>query len=218
MPGPMTGEPIRFITFEGGEGGGKSTQARRLADALRAKGHAVTVTREPGGSPLAERIRGFLLDPGRPALDAATEALLFAAARSDHVSKVIGPALAAGGFVVCDRFADSTHAYQGQAVGEAHLAELYAEAVGPAGPGLTLLLDLEPSVGLARAAARRGAGGVDRFEREGLAFHEALRARYLALSAREPGRFAVVDASAGQDDVADVVLRAVLARYPSAAA
>lgn len=212
----MTGEPIRFITFEGGEGGGKSTQARRLAEAILSTGNAVTVTREPGGSPLAERIRGFLLDPARPALDARTEALLFAAARSDHVSKVIAPAMAKGGFVVCDRFADSTYAYQGQAAGEAYLGELHEESVGLFRPGLTILLDLEPAVGLARAAARRGDSGADRFEREDISFHRALRSRYLDLAALEPARFAVVDASVDPDSVARAVLAAVLSRYPSA--
>ncbi len=206
----------RFVTFEGGEGAGKSTQVARLASTLRSLGHAVTVTREPGGSPLAERLRAFLLDPGRPALEARHEALIFAAARSDHLSKLVVPALARGDVVLCDRFADSTYAYQGQAVGESHLEELHRESVAGSGPVLTLLLDIEPSLGLARASRRRRAGETpDRFEAEDLAFHERLRSRFLSLAARESGRFVVVDASREADDVAGAILAAVSARLGS---
>jgi dTMP kinase len=200
-----------FITLEGGEGTGKSTQIRRLAERLRADGWTVTTTREPGGSPLAERIRGFLLSPTRPELAAADEALLFAAARADHLHRLIVPAIAAGGVVLCDRFADSTAAYQGVKGDSDLLASLYRDSVGDDGPQLTLILDLDPEIGLRRAAARRGNDSADPFERAELAFHVALRARYLAIAAAEPGRCRVIDASGSLETVADLIHVAVAA-------
>ena len=202
----------RFVTFEGGEGAGKSTQIARLVARLRGCGERVLMTREPGGSPLAERLRAFLLSPDRPPLQAEHEALLFAAARSDHLAKVIRPALERGDVVLCDRFADSTRAYQGQAAGEDLLATLYQESVGVDGPGLTLIFDIDPVVGLARASARRGKDAVDRFEREDFHFHVALRRRFLDIAAAEPERCVVVDASADPDTVEEQVFDAVARR------
>jgi dTMP kinase len=198
-----------FITFEGGEGVGKSTQIRRLAASLEARGHRVVVTREPGGTPLAEAIRGVLLGAeGSP--DAMTQALLFAAARRDHVRVLIEPALAAGAVVLCDRFADSTRSYQGGALPAATIETLIALATGGLVPDLTLLLDLASEEGLARARLRGGAA--DGFERADSAFHAEVRARFLALASAEPGRIALIDASAGEAEVAAVIAACVEAR------
>lgn len=204
-----------FITFEGGEGAGKSTQIRRLAAALEAQGRKVIVTREPGGTPLAEAIRGLILGPGASG-DALTQALLFAAARREHIRVLIEPALAAGAIVLCDRFADSTRAYQGGRLPAPALDATISLATGDLAPDLTLLLDLSPETGLARA---RGRGGdADTFERADLAFHADVRARFLALAKAEPGRIAVIDAGAGEADVAEVIRRVVDARLASRAA
>lgn len=194
----MTSHPPEsgfFITLEGGEGAGKSTQIQRLAAALRQHGRDVVVTREPGGSPGAEAIRGLILNGGF-GFSAVTEALLFSAARLDHLEKTIRPALARGAIVLCDRFFDSTRAYQGASSGAdpAILTALEAIAVGTTQPDLTLIFDLPPATGLKRAAERRGLGGVDRFESEALAFHEKLRAGFLAIAAAEPHRCVVIDA------------------------
>lgn len=192
----------RFITFEGGEGAGKSTQARRLAGRLAAHGIETLVTREPGGSPGAEAIRHVLLSGGAAALGPDVEAALFAAARDDHLQMKILPALDRGIWVICDRFADSTRVYQG--IGgqvAAQLVEgLEALTVGTNRPDLTLVLDLPPKVGLARVAARQ-AGHADRFERETLSFHQALRQGFRDLVAREPSRCVLVDASVEPDKV-----------------
>ena len=190
-------ETGRFITLEGGEGAGKSTQARRLADALAASGRPVLRTREPGGTPGAERIRELLL--GHGPWDPVAEAMLHFAARREHLVKTIRPFLDAGGWVVCDRFADSTLAYQGaQGLPREVWAQLAAVALGSFAPDATLVLDMAPEAGMARAAARSGA---DRYERMGLDFHARVRAGFLAIAAAAPGRCAVVDAAAGPDQV-----------------
>jgi dTMP kinase len=190
----------KFITFEGGEGSGKSTQAQLLADRLRAAGRDVMLTREPGGSPFAEQVRGLILDPGTAPHSPLSEALLFYAARSDHLDHAIRPALAAGRDVICDRFSDSTRVYQGVAGGlaSAVLDRLDAIVVGDTRPDLTIILDLAVDTGLARAARRRQAGKtasaqLDTFERRDLAFHERLRAGYAALAATQPERCVLVD-------------------------
>lgn len=201
-----------FITFEGGEGAGKSTQIRRLAAALEAGGRTVVVTREPGGTPLAEAIRALILGPGASG-DALTQALLFAAARREHIRVLIEPALAAGAIVLCDRFADSTRAYQGGRLPAPALDATISLATGDLAPDLTLLLDLPPEEGLARA---RGRGGdADTFERADLAFHADVRARFLALAKAEPDRIVVIDAGAGEDEVAEAIRRVVDARLAS---
>ncbi len=194
----------RFITFEGGEGAGKSTQIQRLAEYLGAMAIACRVTREPGGTPGAEAIRRLLLEERQP-FDPLAESLLFAAARADHVRRFIVPAIAAGEWVLCDRFADSTRAYQG--AGRVQSPEvidtLESLAVGASRPDLTVVLDLDPVVGLARAGARRGlASGADRFEGEALAFHQRVRAAFRAIAQGEPGRCMLVDAEASVDAVA----------------
>ncbi len=209
----------RFITLEGGEGAGKSVQARRLAGRLRDLGFAVVLTREPGGSPGAEALRDVILSGAAAPFGAEGEALLFSAARIDHIDATIAPALRRGDWVVCDRFADSTRAYQGAAgrLDPDLLASLERVAVGDCRPDLTLILDLPAGQGLARAASRREAGeAADRFEREGLAFHETLREAYLAIARAEPARCAVVDASAGQDEVAAAIWAAVRERLAGA--
>ena len=202
--GPASG---RFITFEGGEGAGKSTQVRLLAERLRGFGLDCVLTREPGGSPGAEALREILLSGAVAPLGPAAEAILFSAARIDHIARTIQPALNAGAFVVCDRFMDSTRAYQG-ALGNldpALIRALEAVAVGECRPDLTVILDLPATVGLARAAARRGKGGVDRFEGEGIAFHEELRDAFRRIALNEPSRCVVVDAGQGPDAVAEAV-------------
>lgn len=197
-----------FISFEGGEGAGKSTQIRRLADRLSAAGHDVIVTREPGGSPGAEAIRDLLVNGAADRWSPVTESLLMYAARRDHVERVIRPALARGAVVLCDRYADSTRAYQG-AGGDAPaslIAALEEHVLGGTIPVLTLILDLPAQVGLQRAEAR---GGAARFESKGLAFHERLRAGYLEIARQEPERCVVINADAELDAVtsgiADVV-------------
>lgn len=191
----------RFITLEGGEGAGKSTQASRLAGWLRERGVPVLVTREPGGSPPAEALRELLLTGRVAPFGAEAEALLFAIARAEHLDATIRPALRAGDWVVCDRFLDSTWAYQGSAgVAPSVLARLDRIAVGEDRPDLTLVLDVPPEIGLARMRARSDAP--DRFEADGIAQHAARRRAFLEIAAREPQRCAVIDASAGADRVA----------------
>lgn len=202
----MTGQRGIFITFEGGEGAGKSTQVRRLAEELTVAGHDVVITREPGGTPYAEAIRMVLLSPESPG-DALTEALLFAAARREHIRALIEPALAAGKVVLSDRFTDSTRAYQGGRLPEATIEGIIALATAGLTPDLTLLLDIAPERGLARAKARSAAA--DAFEREGLKFHQDVRERFLELSEADPLRFAVVDAAGTEDSVAQDIHEAV---------
>lgn len=194
----------RFITFEGGEGAGKSTQLRRLARRLADAGHQVVTTREPGGTPSAEAIRRLLLSGAATKLGADGEATLFAAARADHVDRLIRPALAAGRWVLCDRFTDSTRVYQGATGGvDAGLIRaLERVAVGETRPDLTIILDVPADIGLARAAAR---GKPDRFEGDGLALHEARRQAFLDIAGREPQRCAVVDGTESEDQVAEQI-------------
>jgi dTMP kinase len=211
----------RFITFEGGEGTGKSTQAAALAKRLATLGVRVLTTREPGGSPGAEAIRHVLLSGAAKPLGAYAEAILFAAARDDHVSQTIRPALATGKWVISDRFADSTRVYQGILGNvEARLiARLEMLTVGDTRPDLTIVLDVPAEVGLERAARRRGNGAGDRFEAEALDFHKKLREAYLDLAAREPDRCAVIDATPVAEAVADAIWAVVNARlHPTAAA
>jgi dTMP kinase len=206
----------RFVTLEGGEGAGKTTQIRRLAEALRADGQDVLVTREPGGSPGAEEIRGLIVsgEPGR--WDPVTEALLLYAARRDHLERTIRPALAAGRWVLCDRFADSTMAYQGygHGLGRQAVLDLHRASIGDFRPDLTLILDLPVEVGLRRAAERGGAGRAeDRFERMGCAFHQRLREGFLDIARHEPGRCRIVDAARDPDAVAADLIAAVRSRF-----
>ncbi|MFA7429441.1 MAG: dTMP kinase [Rhodospirillaceae bacterium] len=214
----MTG---RFITFEGGEGAGKTTQLRLLAEALEARGRTVLMTREPGGSAGAEAIRALLVTGDTGRWDGMTEALLHYAARRDHLRCTILPALQAGAWVLCDRFNDSTIAYQGFGHGAARadLDTLYRLVAGDVKPDLTLILDLPVDVGLARAGVRNGApapAAEDRYERMGEAFHERLRHGFLSIAAAEPDRCAVIDASADPQAVHDAVLATTRGRLPEA--
>jgi dTMP kinase len=208
IPQPAARKRGTFITLEGGEGVGKSTQMRHLIARLQSRGVEAISTREPGGSPGAEILRDLLLSGMIKDLGPKAEAILFAAARIDHIDHTIAPALAANKWVVCDRFADSTRAYQGALGGldPGFLRALERVTVGETRPDLTLILDLPPEIGLARAAARRGAGQAsDRFEGEGLAFHEALRKAYLAIAAAEPERCVLVDADHSEEEVAQAI-------------
>jgi dTMP kinase len=206
------GAPGRFITLEGGEGAGKSTQIARLADWLRSSGRNVVTTREPGGSPGAEMIRKLLVEGPAERWDGTTEALLHFAARRDHLRSTVWPALESGAWVVSDRFADSTRAYQGWGHGldlEA-LDRLYEVAVDGFRPDLTLILDLPVEAGLARAAARRGAE--TRYESLPRDFHERVRKGFLEIAKAEPRRCAVVDASNDIDTIAAAIARTVTDR------
>jgi dTMP kinase len=210
----------RFITFEGGEGTGKSTQAATLAQRLRSMGIGVVLTREPGGSPGAEVIRHVLLSGAAKSLGPAAEAILFAAARDDHVCTTIEPALARGRWVVSDRFADSTNVYQG-ALGQVDpilLRGLHRVTVGALKPDLTFILDVPPEVGLERASKRRGEAGADRFEAESLEFHERLRDAYLHLAASEPDRCVLIDARESPTAVAARIWDVVAKRLDPATA
>lgn len=199
----------RFITFEGGEGTGKSTQVARLVDRLRAREFEVLQTREPGGSDGAEEIRNLALNGDAGRWSPMTETLLMFAARSDHLERTIRPALEAGRWVVCDRFADSSRAYQGAGGGvpAGFIETLDAAVVGPTQPDLTLVFDLPVEVGLERAFGR----GLfeTRFESKGLAFHERLRKGFREIAAAHPGRCVVIDADGDLDTVTDRVWAAV---------
>lgn len=203
-----------FITLEGGEGAGKTTQMRHILDRLAERGIDAIATREPGGSPKAEKLRDLLLSGRLKHLGGKAEAVLFSAARIDHIDTLIAPALAAGRFVICDRFADSTRAYQGtfSGVDQAFLRELEQVTLDGLKPDLTLILDLPAEIGLARAAARRGKTASDRFESEGLAAHEALRQAYLAIAAAAPERCVVVDASQDEREVAQAIWDVIASR------
>jgi dTMP kinase len=202
----------RFITFEGGEGVGKSTQIRRLALALSELGVETVLTREPGGSPHAEKLREVLLSGAARHFGPFAETILFNAARADHLDATIRPALVKGSWVLCDRFVDSTRAYQGVLgqIEPALIRSMERVVVGDTMPDLTLMLDLPAREGLARARAR--SVQVDRFEGEGPAFHEKLREAFLTIAEREPERCVVIDASGTQDGVANAILVAVKRR------
>jgi len=201
----------KFITFEGGEGSGKSTQAAQLAGKLKSLGLGVVVSREPGGSAGAEAIRHVLLSGAAKPLGPHAEAILFAAARADHLRETIRPALERGQWVISDRFADSTRVYQGTLgnVDARLIARLEKLTVGELAPDLTIILDIAPEVGLKRAGERRGNAAVDRFEAEAFDFHKKLREAYLELAEREPQRCVVVDAGADPATVAEFVWSAV---------
>ena len=200
--------PGLFLSFEGIDGSGKSTQARRLAEALRAAGHAVTLTREPGGSPGAEEIRRLVLEGDPDRWSAETEILLFTAARRDHLEKTIRPALARGEIVITDRFADSTRIYQGITRGDlvATVDRLHDLMIGTE-PHLTILVDIDPAVGLSRARAR--AGTELRFEDMGLETQTRMRAGFLDLASRHP-RFCLIDGARDEGTVAAEILATVL--------
>ena len=196
---PTTPPPRgRFVSFEGGEGAGKSTQIKILADRLEAEGKRVIVTREPGGSPGAEIIRHVVLSGMGKLLGPEAETLLFAAARDDHVHAVIAPALDQGIWVLCDRFSDSTRAYQGRLghVSPELLNAMERVTIGRLKPDLTVILDIPVSIGMRRAAARRGNDVPDRFEAEGIAFHQGLRDAFRQIAADEPQRCVLIDANA----------------------
>jgi len=197
-----------FITFEGVEGAGKSTQLDHLEKYLNAKGYDVLVTREPGGTQLGEAIRSLLLDPGNAEMSATAELFLYQAARAQHVAELIRPALEAGTVVLCDRFSDSTTAYQGAGRGVplADVARLHAMTTGGTSPALTVVIDVPAEVGLARASQ---AGHPDRIERESVAFHERVRAGFLQLAELEPERVKVVNGNRPVDAVAAEVVALV---------
>ena len=202
-----------FLSFEGIDGSGKSTQARLLAEALCAHGLTVTLTREPGGSAGAEEIRRLVLEGAADRWSTETELLLFTAARRDHLEKTIRPALARGEVVICDRFADSSRIYQGLTRGDlrATVDALHSLMIGVE-PDLTFLIDIDPSLGLRRAIAR--AGSEMRFEGMGLGFLEKARAGFLALAAAAPQRFRIIDGTGAAEDVAQAVTAAALAHLP----
>jgi dTMP kinase len=212
--------PGRFITFEGGEGTGKSTHAALLATRLKSFGIAVQITREPGGSTGAEIMRHILLSGVARPLGPNVEALLFAAARDDHLNTLIRPALSKGTWVVCDRFADSTRIYQGIVgqVDERAIRAMERIVVGETRPDLTLVLDVPAKEGIRRAASRRGEAGADRYEAEELAFHEKLRDGFLTLAANEPDRCVVIDATLPKDQVAEQIWRVVVKKLDPATA
>jgi dTMP kinase len=208
-------KPGRFITFEGGEGSGKSTQIKTLAERLNGAELRTIVTREPGGSPGAEIIRHLLLSGMGKLLGPEAETLLFTAARDDHVHAVIEPALDQGIWVLCDRFFDSTRAYQGRLgkVEPGILNAMQRVTIGDLKPDLTIILDVPVEIGMQRAAARRGVGAPDRFEAEDVKFHEGLRDAYRQIAAAEPQRCALIDANAAPGVVAARVWTAVRDRF-----
>jgi dTMP kinase len=205
---------LRFISLEGGEGSGKSKHSAHLAEWLKQRGQEVLLTREPGGTPGAEEIRQLLVQGEVGRWEPMTEALLHVAARRDHVSKVIRPTLARGAWVVCDRFADSTLAYQGHGhgLGIETVALLHKLALGEIEPGLTLLFDVPVDLGLERAAKRRSLDA--RYENMGREFHRRVREGFLAIARREPERVVVIDSSRPFAEVAELVQQTVHERYP----
>ncbi len=211
MASAQKGEQNRafFITFEGGEGSGKSTQLRLLADRLSTHGIETLSTREPGGSPQSEQIRDLVLQGDNDRWTPMTEALLIAASRAEHVSRKIIPSLASGRWVLCDRFADSSIAYQGAArgLGTKRIAKLQRLVLGDFGPDLTLILDLPPKLGLARALEREAVlkTGEDRFERAGKQFHKDIRRAYHKITEAEPDRCKLIHADATIDDIHEAV-------------
>lgn len=206
-----------FITFEGIEGCGKTTQIKRLADRLSAAGHRTLLTREPGGCPISDKIRSILLDADNRGMVPLTELLLYAAARAQHVAEVIVPALQAGTIVLCDRFSDATLAYQhsGRGIDRATIDTLNGLACQSVRPDLTVLMDCDVSIGLARAKSRiEAASGPreERFELETNPFHQRVRDGYLALAAAEPARFVTVSAGGSIDEIAGAISQQVMGR------
>jgi dTMP kinase len=201
--------PGAFVVFEGGDGSGKSTQARQLASELESRGLNVVLTREPEGTPIAEALRTLVLDPAHAPVDPRTEALLYATARSSHVHRVVLPALQRGDVVVCDRFVDSSLAYQGAArgLGIDAVAELNAFGTEGLVPDLTVVLDAPAELGRIRRGERTG--GEDRLEAEPDTFHDAVRQVFLDLAAQAPGRYLVLDAQRERDDLTQTILQAV---------
>jgi dTMP kinase len=210
----------RFISFEGGEGSGKSTHSALLSERLKSLGIDVVLTREPGGSPGAEAIRHVLMSGAAKPLGAEAETLLFAAARDDHVRTTIGPALARGAWVISDRFLDSTRVYQGTLghVDPMLIRALERVTVGDLKPDLTFILDVPADVGLARAGKRRGEATADRFEAESLSTHRELREAYRLLVASEPARCIMIDATEQKSAVAERIWKAVSERLSPATA
>lgn len=198
-----------FITFEGGDGVGKSTQMSLLADNLTSLGYTVCVLREPGGTRVGQAVRSIVLDPATGNLDPTAELLLYEAARAQLVAEVIKPALERGEVVLCDRFSDSTLAYQGfgRGIDITHIDEVNAIATAGCIPDRTVLIELDPARGLARARAREA--GADRMEREGAAFHGAVHDGFLALASREPERFRIVSQAPSHIDTAAAILQAI---------
>jgi dTMP kinase len=209
----------RFITFEGGEGVGKTTQLRRAAAWLQAAGREVVVTREPGGTPRAEQLRKVLLERSDEPMPRSCELLLMFAARASHLANLIEPAVARGAWVLCDRFTDATYAYQGAGRGVAeHDIDALVRIVHPQRqPDLTVLLDAPVAIGMQRAHARNGSDGPDRFESERSEFFERVRSCYLRRAAREPGRFRIVDASRRPDEVEASVREALAGLFDARA-
>lgn len=201
----MTGS---FITFEGPDGAGKTTQLTLLAEHLRRRGHTVRLTREPGGTPLSDKIRSLLLDPSHSEMDARTEALLYMASRAQHVAEVIGPGLARGEVILCDRFADSTVVYQGAArrLAKQELLAINRFATGGLIPDLTILLDCDA---VRLTGRRKSRGGQDRIEREAEAFHDNVRQGFLDLAAAEPERIKLVAAEGSVTDVHNAIVKLV---------
>ena len=210
-----------FITFEGVEGCGKTTQIKLLADLLSARGTGIVLTREPGGCPIADKIRAILLDAENRALSPLAELMLYAAARAQHVTEVISPALEAGKIVLCDRFCDATLAYQsfGRGLDRCIIDTLNLHACQGVSPDLTVLVDCDPAVGLERARRRIEATSgprEERFELEALAFHQRVRNGYLQLAADQPDRFLIIDGSESIEKIFAVISAQVLARIPEA--
>ncbi len=202
----------RFITLEGGEGVGKTTNLEYIRAAIEGSGKILSVTREPGGTPIAERIRGLLLDPANTGMATDCELLLVFAARAEHLARIIRPALDAGEWILCDRFTDATYAYQGggRGLSRQHIGELESMIQGDLRPDLTLLLDVPVEIGLSRAGVR---GALDRFEQEEVAFFERVRQAYLERATAAPARYRVIDASLPLVDVQaqiDLALKTVL--------
>lgn len=212
-----------FITFEGIEGSGKSTQIRLLAETLRANGAEVLLTREPGGCPVADRIRAVLLDAENRAMVPMAELMLYAAARTQHLAEVVRPALSAGAIVLCDRFSDATRAYQafGRGLPRETVEQLNHLACNGLAPDLTLLLDCDTIIGLARARSRIDAVDAgpreERFELEALSFHQRVREGYLRLAAEEPDRFMVVGAEGPPEEIAAGIAAIVTERLQRSA-
>lgn len=215
--------PARFITFEGGEGVGKSTQVKRLAARLASLGVPAVRTREPGGTPKAEAVRSFILQGKPESWGVGAEAVLFAAARLDHVNELIAPALAEGKWVICDRFADSTRAYQGLTGGvdDTLIDALEHLALNGHEPDLTIILDMDPDDAFTRVRQRAIEDGMpaiaDRFEKEDLAFHRRLRENFLTIAIAHPGRCVVLSADTDENTLAEAIWDAIIDRFPEIA-